>query len=107
MQHDRSQRGRARKSLGLSLVARCVVVVAALGIFVGSANAHPAGAAYCAYEHPAAPPTALAGGLNCGGRHQPGHRERLHRHRRRVAIGGRPIANTSPYACVGIGGHCI
>ena len=106
MQHDRSHGGRARKSLGLSLVARCVVVVAALGIFVGSAYAHSAGGAYCAYAHPAAPPTAPAGALNCGGRNQPGHRERLHRRHRRVAIGGRPIANTSPYACVGIGGHC-
>ena len=41
MQHDRSNGARMRRNLGISLVARFVVVVAALGIFAGSAYAHP------------------------------------------------------------------
>jgi hypothetical protein len=96
MQHDRSNAGRARKGLGLSLVARCVVVVAALGIFVGSA-----------YAHPVASPTAPAGALHFANGHKPGLSERLLRRGIRVSVAGRPVANMSPYASVGIGGHAL
>jgi hypothetical protein len=88
MQHDRSNRGRTRKSLGLS--------VAALGIFVGSA-----------YAHPVAPPTAPVRALHFANGHKPGLSERLLRRGVRVSIAGRPVANLSPYASVGIGGHAV
>lgn len=96
MQDDRSNRGRTRKSLGLSVAARCAGVVAALGIFVGSA-----------YAHPVAPPTAPVRALHFWNGHKPGLSERLLRRGVRVSIAGRPVANLSPYASVGIGGHAV
>ncbi len=94
--HGRSHTGRARRSLRLRLVARGVAVVAALGIFVGSAYAHPVA--------PSKPPVRA---LHFANGHTPGLSERLLRRGMRVSIAGRPVANMSPYASVGIGGHAV
>jgi hypothetical protein len=95
MQHDRSSTQRTRKTPAARLVARCIVVVAALGIFVGSA-----------YAHPVAPSTAPVRALHFA-KHKPGLGERLLRRGVRVSIAGRPVANLSPYPSVGIGGHAV
>ena len=93
--HGRSHTGRARRSLRLRLVARATVV-AALGIFVGSA-----------YAHPVAPSKPPVHALHFANGHTPGLSERLLRRGVRVSIAGRPVANMSPYASVGIGGHAV